>query len=580
MTTSRLRSTSHRPTARRGTIRAAATAIASAAILLAGVLPTSVAAAGDLTPPTGSVEYWTIDADTQLAEFRFHYTDPESGLDHITVVCDGSAPITIPYSATVLWAIHDGTGGCTTAYGDHDVWIEVFNGDGLGAPGTGFTVTNGPSLHLTVSTAVTGHPITITPVFPSDFTVPAGDGCRWEFRWGTNRALDQGFADETFGGLLFDVRASDGGCGPWTFTLPWVPYRQFDVRVDVFHQDPDGGFVEGPGAQHRFTAAADGTDRRVLTSNLPIAQVLPSTYTPIVGTPVTYTRYLVGGATVCCNANWVARLGNGENPIVWTQNGGSTFTFTPSATGNLLVSWAREGSTGLVLSGYYDPPVRYRDTTAPVATAPRERIRPMAASETVPIAIEWGGTDRGWGIASFQLQRSLNGGGWISVTLPSVTATSVGINGVVGTTLRFRVRAKDKAGNVGSWVYGSTFRVSRVSDASTTIRYSTGWTATARPGAYGGMLHATAGAGAAMSYTFFGRDVAWIASRGPDYGRAKIYLDGAYIGSIDLFATSPEARRIVFARHWTSVGTHTLRIVNVATSGRPWIDVDGFAVLR
>jgi len=29
-------------------------------------------------------------------------------------------------------------------------------------------------------------------------------------------------------GILFEGSASGGYCGEWTFTLPWVPYRQYD----------------------------------------------------------------------------------------------------------------------------------------------------------------------------------------------------------------------------------------------------------------------------------------------------------------------------------------------------------------
>jgi hypothetical protein len=98
--------------------------------------------------------------------------------------------------------------------------------------------------------------------------------------------------------------------------------------------------------------------------------------------------------------------------------------------------------------------------------------------------------------------------------------------------------------------------------------------------ALNGSLHATTKAGAATSISFTGRDVGWIAEKGPGHGLAKVYLDGAYIGSIDLGATTPQPRVIVFARHFSSVGTHVLRIVNVATIGRPMIDVDGIAVLH
>jgi hypothetical protein len=482
----------------------------------------------------------------------------------------------------VDWPAFDPVFGGSPTIGLRTVSVEVENAAGLWSPSVSQPLN---ASMATLSVAIsddrrTGHPVTITPSFPSDLTFASGTFCRWEFRWGTDQALDVTFTGDTFGGLLFDVPAASGGCGPWTFTLPWVPYRQFDVIVELGQTESDGGQAFGVRAHDRFSAAVGSTERRILTSNLPIAQVLPSTYQPVVGQPITYIRYLVGGASACCNARWIARLGDGENPRQWTQTGGSTFTFTPTAPGDVFVGWDRASASGLLLSGYYDPPVRYRDTTPPVATAPRERIRPMAAGSTIPIAIEWTGTDRGWGIASFQLERSLNGGAWTFVKLASATAKSIGVSGIPGSTLRFRVRAKDKAGHIGGWAYGPTFRVARASDASALIHYSSGWTTVADPDAFGGMVHATRGLNRSMSYTFSGRDVAWIASRGPDHGKAKVWLDGTYIGSIDLFAASAEARRIVFARHWTTVGTHTLRIVNAATVGRPWIDVDGFAVLR
>lgn len=549
--------------------------------LVGGGLPATAFAGGDVTPPTGTMEYWAMDNVTQLAELRFSYSDSESGLDHILFICDNGPEYVVPYAAKVFLPIHDGSAGCSTTYGNHEVLAWVVNGDGLSSLQQYAPVANGPTMTVGLSPSpTTGHAVTITPHLPDDFTIPAGAFCRWEFRWGTTSALDTTFTGDTFGGLLFDGKAADGGCGAWTFTLPWVPFRQFDVIVELGQLESDGGMIFGPRAHARFSAAVDSTERRILASNLPIAQVLPSTYSPIVGQPITYTRYLVGGASACCNPQWNARLGAGETPVIYTQSGGATFTFTPSQAGDVFVQWYRFASSGLELLAYYDPPVRYRDYWAPVATAPRQRIRPMATGDAIPIAIEWGGSDKGWGIASYALQRSVNGATWKTVVLPSPTAKSIGLNGTLGSTLRFRVRAKDKAGRLGAWAYGPTVRVGRAAETNAAVHYSTGWATQADPGAFGGAVRATSGASKALSFTFSGRDVGWIASRGLDHGKARIYVDGTYIGSVDLYAASRESRRIIFARHWTAFGTHTVRIVNVATSGRPWIDDDGFAVLR
>jgi hypothetical protein len=39
-------------------------------------------------------------------------------------------------------------------------------------------------------------------------------------------------------------------------------------------------------------------------------------------------------------------------------------------------------------------------------------------------------------------------------------------------------------------------------------------------------------------------------------------------------------RRIVFAKSWSSSGTHTIRIVVLGTPNRPRVDIDAFEVLR
>jgi hypothetical protein len=48
---------------------------------------------------------------------------------------------------------------------------------------------------------------------------------------------------------------------------------------------------------------------------------------------------------------------------------------------------------------------------------------------------------------------------------------------------------------------------------------------------------------------------------------------------VDL-AQAASSRRIVFAKTWTTSSAHTIRVVNLATHGRPTIDVDAFVVVR
>ena len=56
-------------------------------------------------------------------------------------------------------------------------------------------------------------------------------------------------------------------------------------------------------------------------------------------------------------------------------------------------------------------------------------------------------------------------------------------------------------------------------------------------------------------------------------------IDGVLQATVDTFASSLQARRIVFTATGLSAGAHTLRIEVVGTSNRPRIDVDGVIVL-
>ncbi|MEX1173603.1 MAG: fibronectin type III domain-containing protein [Chloroflexota bacterium] len=532
----------------------------------------------DLTPPSGTVKMYDYDAAGVTFDVVASTASDVAG---VVFACEDQAVPAVRAYATRI-TVPYGPGGldCGGAFGE--VTFHVGLKDAAGNVSlSDVQIFRDPTLTLTTSaSAATGHPFTITPNQPGDYLLPSNGGCRWEFRWGDDASLDDQNFNETFGSLLFDIPARSGRCQPWTFTLPWVPVRQYEINVSLYIRQSDGGMLLFGGVRQRFNASVDSTERRITSSSLPIAQVLPSTYTPIVGSPVTYTRYLIGGASGSGNPVWVAHLGTGEDPIVWEKwTTSSTFTITPPKPGRLLVQWYREQSS-LLLGAMYDPPVRYKDTTDPNTTAPIQRFASGGAGPTVPVSITWSGTDKGWGIKGYRLERSVNGGAWTKVTLPSITTKTIIQQLTNGKSYRFRVRATDKAGNVGSWDYGPTFKPRRVSDGNTAVRYSSGWKTVADPTAFGAVVHEATAEGRAVRFTFTGRDIAWLAERGPGFGKAKVYVDGVYIKTVDTGHDLNLPRRLVFRKHWSYVGTHTIRIVVSGTSGRPTISLDGFAILR
>jgi hypothetical protein len=63
-------------------------------------------------------------------------------------------------------------------------------------------------------------------------------------------------------------------------------------------------------------------------------------------------------------------------------------------------------------------------------------------------------------------------------------------------------------------------------------------------------------------------------------GRAKVYVDGVLVKTIDTYRSAFAARRVMFTRTWASTGTHTIRLVVLGTSGRPRVDFDALVIIR
>jgi hypothetical protein len=105
-------------------------------------------------------------------------------------------------------------------------------------------------------------------------------------------------------------------------------------------------------------------------------------------------------------------------------------------------------------------------------------------------------------------------------------------------------------------------------------------TRSARAPASDGHVSVSGTAGDSARFTFTGTNVAWIATKATNRRVAAVYVDGAFVRNVDLYAVTTTPRAIAFDRSWPQAGTHTIEVRVLGTARRPKVDVDAFVRLR
>jgi hypothetical protein len=219
------------------------------------------------------------------------------------------------------------------------------------------------------------------------------------------------------------------------------------------------------------------------------------------------------------------------------------------------------------------------DGIPPKVVAPWTKLLPGSTLGTsVPILVSWGASDPS-GLSSQSLQRSVNAGSWSTVSVASTAVRSMWQSLAVGSSVRHRVRATDRLANTSAWATGPLVRTAVTQQGSTAIHYSGTWTTQAASSASGGSTRYATRAGASATFAFSGASIAWVATRGPTRGSARVYLDGVDLGTVSLYSSSGHSRSIVFARNFGTTGSHTIKIVVLGTAGHPRVDLDAFVRL-
>jgi hypothetical protein len=218
-------------------------------------------------------------------------------------------------------------------------------------------------------------------------------------------------------------------------------------------------------------------------------------------------------------------------------------------------------------------------------TAPKAYLRGglqlegASTSQRLLAYMKWNGTDTGSGVANYDVDRSYDGGSFKRIfSFRTVTTFTFVMN--QGHSYRFRVRARDAAGNVGAWVYTSTWRGSLLQNSSSSLVYTGSWGTSSNAAHSGGSVRSATGAGASVSYKFSGRAVGWVTTLRPDAGLVQVWVDGVLAATVDTYAAATTYRHIAFSKSWTSYASHTIKLVVLGTATRPLGGLDAFEVIR
>jgi subtilisin family serine protease len=240
-------------------------------------------------------------------------------------------------------------------------------------------------------------------------------------------------------------------------------------------------------------------------------------------------------------------------------------------------------TVGKTVTGRLLNALRAIDATAPTAGAIDRygfSVGSVLGTSSITGTLAWpAATDTQSGIRDYTLLRSA-GGGSFATFLAATTARNATRALTFGTGYRFRVQARDVAGNLSAPKDGPVVTASLLQDGTTLAQYAGTWSTVTTSTASNGKLHRATKAGASVTFRTSARAVAVVARRGPGNGQAKVYVDGVYSKTIDLYRSSTQGKVVMFQTSWTTNAVHTIKVVVVGTSGRPAVEVDAFAILR
>ena len=209
-----------------------------------------------------------------------------------------------------------------------------------------------------------------------------------------------------------------------------------------------------------------------------------------------------------------------------------------------------------------------RDHSAPRAALTAPALASSAAT-TRRVPLRWRGSDVGTGVSAFRVQaRRARTKRWR--TIAAGRATRSRFKAAAGITYALRVRAKDKAGNVGRWSKETVMTVPR-DERVKGLRRRGPWTRPKLKGSWYGRAYRCASKRCAIRFRYTGATFTLIAPRGPRSGRLLVKVDRT-TRIVNLHAKRYGARKAV-VRITRTRRKH--RVLLRVLSGRAAIDAYG-----
>ncbi len=210
------------------------------------------------------------------------------------------------------------------------------------------------------------------------------------------------------------------------------------------------------------------------------------------------------------------------------------------------------------------------DQTAPTfTTKPNLALRTGTVNTTaVPLTLKWKATDAA-SLKEVRLTAPLAKTYGTATTSASQTAKSA-----VATA--WSMTAYDLAGNTAAASVSGTPVILQETSATKTGT----WTTKSSSSYLGGKSYSSSSKSASLTWTFTGRSAAWVVSRAATSGQAYVYVDGVKTATVDLKSSTTKYRDALWTKSWSTSAKHTVKIVVVATSGRPAITTDGLVYLK